>query len=655
MIDLGHNAEVALRIVREAKQFAFDTETTGLDWRYNAPIGYVFTAPSGSHGEALRGGESGGPVRTQPIGGDSPLPGGAPAGPLASIYVPVRHGGGGNLLGGRPMESATGPWEVHPFEQELARAFNERNQTAGMGRCIGHHIKFDAHFAGNAGIRLGRNLADTQDMGAMLDEYSRSFGLADLSTKYGVTAKLGDDLYRHLHSMFGGPSDKGAMENYWRLSGTDEYGYDYAVGDGISTYELYEIERAKISEEEMDLIWGVESDLIWTLYRMERKGMKVDKNEIDRLRHATENLITEKLRSFKPGFNVRSPKDMRETFEEIGLTDWPLTDKGNPSFTEKWLKKSERGQDIVAIRQMTNLLSSFVNPLEERHMFNGRVHATLNQLKNDDSGTISGRFSCVQPNLQQVPKRNKQQAIPFRRLFIPDEGRILWERDWSQCEPRLFAHYSGDRALLDGYNAVPFRDAHQVVADLLSVERDPTAKRMNMGIFTGMQVKTFAEHMGWPVDRASRAWSEWYEEFPGVKSFQNKAKARLKNRGYVYTLLGRRCRLEHARFAYRGTSKIIQGSNADIAKYKLLEMDKFCESVEFIVDVAMTVHDSFNGQRDDTPEAEKALGELVRIMEDVQTEPFNLRVPFIAEGTEGANWAEASFGVDAVKKYDEAA
>lgn len=629
-VDLAGNAEIALRMVREAKEIVYDTETSGLDWRYNAPVGYVVGAAAQTgHGAGGGAAESGSQAIPTPVD---------------VVYVPVRHGGGGNLLGGRPLTEPNGEWQVHDFERALAKAFDQRNQTVGMGRVVGHHIKFDAHFSANAGIMLGRNLEDTQNNEAMLDEYARSYSLDSCATRHGVTAKLGDELYKHIATLFGGPADRKSMANFWRLAGNDQLGYEYAVGDGVSTMELVWSQRKDIEAEEMTLVHQVESDLIWTLFRMERKGIPIDIDLIDELRAITEAQINEIIAKLGVGFNSRSPKMVRELMEQAGHTDWPTTDKGNPSFTESWLKKNPVGRDIISIRQKSNLLNSFVNPLAERHMFKGRVHATLNQLKSDDTGTISGRFSCSDPNLQQVPKRVKELAKPFRRLFIADEGKLFWERDWSQCEPRLFAHYSGDKALLEGYNSEPFVDAHQTVANLLNVERDPTAKRMNMGIFTGMQPRTFADHMGWDVQRATVAHRAWFDAFPGVRAFQDKAKARLKNRGFVYTLLKRRCRLEHPRFAYRGTSKIIQGSNADIAKYKLLEMDLACEAAGDICQVLMTVHDSFNGQCDDTPEARALLDELVRIMEDVQGEPFNLRVPFVAEGFEGPNWSVASFG-----------
>jgi DNA polymerase-1 len=613
MTDLAENAERALRMVREASLLSYDVETTGLDWKIHSTVGYVIGAPGN------------GTLRLDDV-----------------VYVPVRHGGGGNLPGARPMETPTKGFMLHPWEQDLAAAFRNR----ARGRVIGHNLKFDVHFSANAGVMLGRNLACTQNQEAMLDEYARSYSLEACAEKHGVTAKRGEELYRHLATIFGGAAERNQMANFWRLPGTDSIAYNYAVGDGVTTYELYLKQREQIAEEEMELVAALENDLIWTVFRMERRGIKIDLDRVAMLRSATEARIRKMLEDFPLGFNVRSPIAMRKAMEEAGYTSWPKTDKGNPSFTERWLKKNPLGQSVIAIRQASNLINSFVNPLEEKHVFKGRVHATLNQLKSDDKGTISGRFSCNDPNLQQVPKRVKDVAKPFRRLFVADEGHVFWERDASQCEPRLFAHYSQDPSLLAGYNAEPFVDAHQVVADLLGVERDPTAKRMNMGIFTGMQVSAFAGHMGWDEQRASEAWHAWFQAFPGVRDFQQRAKLRLANRGYVKTLLGRRCRLEEKRFAYRGTSKIIQGSNADIIKWKLLEADRACEDNGDIVQVLMTVHDSFNGQFQDTPQARALFDDIMVQMAKVQEDPFNLTVPFEWEGGEGGDWCEATFGAE---------
>lgn len=613
MTDLSQKAETLLRMVREAPLLGYDTETTGLDWRYHSPVGYV------------------GAART------------ATGGPVEAVYVPLRHGGGGNLPGCPPMTSPTEGFRLHPFEEALARAFEDRNRI-GLGRTVGHNMKFDVHMSMNAKIRLGRRLACTANMAAMLNEYSRHFSLDYCAKEAGVTHKLGEPMYEEISRVLGVPNNKDSMAHFWRMAGNNPVVMDYTEGDGVSTLELYEWQHKKLAEEDMDLVRDMENDLIWTVFRMERRGIAVDVDYVSQLREATEQKINELMKALPLGFNVRSPTQMKKLFDDAGITDYPTTEIGNPSFTEKFLKKYPLGKTVIEIRQARNLIASFVDPLIKEHVFNGRVHATLNQLKSDDSGTISGRFSCSDPNLQQVPKRVKELAKPFRRLFIADPGYVFWERDYSQCEPRLFAHYAQDPNLLEGYNATPFRDAHQVTADLLGVERDPTAKRMNMGIFTGMQIDSFAAHMGWEREKAAAAFNKWFENYRSIKQFQNNAKARLRNRGYVFTLLGRRCRLESPRFAYRGTSKIIQGSNADIIKYKLLEADRICEDNGDIVQILMTVHDSFNGQFQDTPEARALFKHIEAVFEDVRGEPFNLSVPFVIEGHEGKNWSEATYG-----------
>lgn len=604
----GDVCELALRLVRESPDLGYDVETSGLSWKENAVVGYV-------------------------IGNKE-----------VTAYVPIRHGGGGNIPGGRPMTGPTDAVEPHPFETALAEAFTYRRRSfPHMGRTVGHNIKFDLHMSKRHGIDLGRHLEDTSLNEALLDEFARTYSLDATAQRYGVTPKQGERLYQHLALQFGGPAKKDQMANFWRLAGNDPVAVEYATGDIETTLALADAQRPLIEEQGLNQVWQLECDLIYSLFRMEQFGIRIDMDEIDVLEDYAEREASRMIKELGEGFNPRSPVKMRGLMEKHGHTDWPTTEKGNPSFTEKWLKTHEVGRTVIDIRQKTNLLNSFVRPLKTRHIYDGRVHCSYNQLKSDDFGTIAGRLSCSDPNLQQVPKRNKDLAIPFRRLFLPDEGRVFWERDWSQCEPRLFAHYSRDKKLVEGYCSEPFVDAHTVVAQMLDVERDPTAKRMNMGIFTGMQPRTFSQHMGWDFNRAKMAHEQWFRSFPAVREFQNQAKAVMKSRGHVKTLLGRRCRLDDPRFAYRATSRIIQGSNADIMKYCMLEMDKACESAGDIVRLLVTVHDSFGGDMDQTPEAQELMRELVSIMEDVQGDPFHLDVPFVAEGHEGANWAEASF------------
>src|SRR5690606_19424816 len=126
----------------------------------------------------------------------------------------------------------------------------------------------------------------------------------------------------------------------------------------------------------------------------ERRGIKADMAYIEELVAGVEAELDVAKAALPDGFNPRSAKQVRELFEGHGITDWPTTAIGNPSFTEQFLKKSEPGRAVMAVRQMTNLMNTFVTPLRERHIFEGRIHAQLNQLKADDKGTVSGRLSC---------------------------------------------------------------------------------------------------------------------------------------------------------------------------------------------------------------------------------------------------------------------
>jgi DNA polymerase-1 len=341
---------------------------------------------------------------------------------------------------------------------------------------------------------------------------------------------------------------------------------------------------------------------------------------------------------------------MRQLFESIGQTDWPTTELGNPSFNEKFLKQSEAGRDVIAVRQLRNLNSSFVEPLRTEHMHNGRVHTNINQLKSDEYGTVGGRISTDHPNLLAVPKRNKEIGPRFRRVFVADPGMDFWEADYKQIEPVLFAHYSKDETLLAGYQAIPPIDCHQSLADRMGVERDPTAKRMNMGIFTGMQPKSFAGHMGWPLDKATEAWNEWFRIFPGVKEFQDRAKRVFQQTGYVVTILGRRCHLEHPRFAYRGTSRVIQGSNADIMKAKILEVDEWLEANGDQAHLLLSIYDSLEWQAPKGAIGSRISQEIIEICTNLQVAPFNLRCPLGMDVGHGRSWADATYGPEIMAK-----
>lgn len=613
-VTLGELAEQTLRVVREAPVIAYDTEGSGLDWKRNQACGYVITT------------------------GDF------------NSYIPVRHGGGGNLNDPNcsPLREADQRTPTHQFEMALAKAFEERRQRKFL--TIGHNLKFDMHFSANEGIILGRECEDTGLNAAMLDEYARSYSLDSCAKAAGVTAKLGQQLYDHLASLFGCKNDKTSMANFWRTSGQDPIAIDYAMGDGVSTLELREWQIKQIAAEDMKFIHRVESRLVYTVFRMERRGIKVSIDRIAAVEEEIKKRLDAAYGKLPKGFNSRAPSQVKKYLEDAGRTDWPMTEpstrfpEGQPSFPEKWLKKFPEGKAIIDVRKLTNLGNSFITPLKERHIFNGRVHSEFNQLKSDEYGTISGRFSSSNPNMQQVPKRDKELGRLFRSIFVPDEGMEFYEADYSQCEPRLFAHYSKESALLDGYNRNPPVDMHDVVAHNFNCERDPTAKRMNMGILTGMQVDSFAGHMGWSRMEAQEKFNEWFDLFPGIKAFQDQVKGVFKSSGYVRSILKRRARLDHPRFAYRGVSRVIQMSNADVLKERGLACDEYLEELGDQTHMLLNCHDAYAWQAPLGAEGERQSAKLVELCCDVQGPPYSLRVPFIMDVGHGPDWGTATYG-----------
>ena len=595
-MDVQEKATRALQIVRNESLIAFDVETNGLDWKTNVPIGYVITSPD------------------------------------ESLYVPIRHTGGGNLVGPEPLPDCP-----HAFEADLAVAFTYRSNK----KTVGHNLKFDLHFAANAGIHLGRCLSCTQNNESLLDEYSKSYSLDFVAKKHGVTPKLAQEMYDHISITAGVPNTKNSMGHFHELSGTDKMVVDYAEGDGITTLELYRKQMDEMVNQNLMDVLKVEEDLISVLFRMERRGLAVDVDRAEELKIYMLGKVRTLITRLPDGFNVRSPKDMKEYVSQY-RTDWPLTDKGNPSFVEEWLLTFPEGKIIVDIRKSTNMVNTFITPLLERHTHLGRVHPNFTQNKRDEGGTISGRLACSSPNMQQVPKHDKSLAPLFRQIFTADnEDYRLSGKDYSQCEPRLFGHYSKDMNLVEGYSQNPSKDVHQIVAEMFDLPRETRAKRMNMGMFTGMYPRTFALHMGISVEEATLLRNKWLGLFPGVKTFQDAAKDRILMRGFVRTLLGRRERLEDRRFAYRAVSKIIQGGNADILKYKMVEVDKLLENTDS--NLVLTTHDDFLFHHPNNKEGDEAMKEATRVCEDVQSPPFNLRVPFKMDSKTGRTWADASF------------
>jgi DNA polymerase-1 len=601
-----------LERMKSAPVWTYDSETSGLDWRKNHVVGYVI----------------------KPIG-------------HPSFYIPVRHLGGGNIPGCRVPATADG-WkgDLHPFEIELAKVARDSQSK----RIVGHYLDFDLKFSYRHGIMFTGDLEDTMINAALLDENMRGFSLENVAAWCEAIAKKGQDLYVYLSTNFGGPAERKSMEHFWKTPGDEPVVWDYAAGDGVSTEDVWAKQNKYIVEEGLERVHAVENRVIRTIFRMTHRGIRIDEDELDRVDQQFRQRAAQLHGKFPDWFTkTNAPTQMKRLLEDhikrLGSA-WPRTAKGALQFNEAILKTIPEGRDVLEVRKMEHAVSAFTGPMKEEHLWKGKVFCSFNQMKADEYGTVSGRLSSSNPNLQQVPKRDKNVGKPYRRCFLPDEGHIWWDRDYKQQEYVIFTDYVRDPNLMAGYSAEPPVDIHQVVAEMLGVERDPTAKRMNLGMLYGMGVPTLSGHLGVEVSQA-REWQNLYHErFPYSKNFLKSAEVRARQRGFVFTYLGRKRRFPDTRGAHKAGNAVIQGSSADVTKLKMAEIDEFFASEGDYARLILQCHDSLSWTAPDDDRGRKLSAEADRIMQDFSSESalIKLGIPLRIDASTGKNWSEATFG-----------
>jgi len=624
------------------KELAYDTETSGLDWRVNHVVGHVVTF---------------GPR------------------PDASYYVPFRHGGGGNVGGHAGPQTATG-WDgkLAPGEQALLDGVFKPGR-----RIVGHHLNFDLKFV----YRLIGTQAfepqfeDTMINAPLINEFAGKFSLEACCQRWKVQAKKGQQMYDHIHAMFPEvPATPASMGHFWRLAGGDKIAVEYATGDGTSTWQLRDAQMVDIREQvefrsvngtpqytSLEKVHDIESRLIRVLARMTCKGIKVDVGYFEelqaRLNDQIAQLVDKDFKGHPDQANVsfQSPSDVKWFMEKHGVTDWPMTPKTNkPSFPESWLKLSEPGRKIIAGRHVVHMRNSFINPLLEEHIWKGRVHTTFNQMRGDEFGTIIGRLSSSEPNLQQAHKRDPERGRMLRGGFLPDDGMVYAEADYRQCEPVLLAYFSRCKVLLDGFRAVPPVDAHSAVTRAMNLSKGydtwddkqkkaarENGKRINQTLITGGGKGVIVERYDADPAEVDQQYRDYFRAMPEIKVTQKKTERLFKQRGYMVTLLGRRLHLQRPDRAYVALNRILSGGNADIIKSKMVEIDDYLESVGRPIDMLNSIHDALDFQF--APDHRAVYNECIDIMQRFgPNDLITLDVPLGVDHDEGPNWAVATFG-----------
>ncbi len=571
-------------------------------------------------------------------------------------YFPIRHEMGNNMDPGIVME-----W----CKDELTRA----NQPK-----VGANLMYDLDYLYEAGVQVAGPFYDVQVAEPLIDENLRLYNLDSLGQRYCGEGKDSDEMYMWLAQAFGGPATRRSQAgNIWRAD--PRVVAPYAISDVDLPFRILEKQELIIQQQNLQEVWDMETRLIPMLLAMRRRGVAVDSQAAVELDGRLMQFAADLRAKLKYNGIEPNEKDTIARYCDKAGIRYPVTAKGNPSFQKGWLQNhmDENLKMITEVRTLEKHSGTFLQGAIMSHAVNGRIHTEFNQLKSDSYGTVSGRFSSSNPNLQNIPRRDKKWGPLIRAMFVPDEGESWYSDDWSQIEYRLLVHYArgeGDEKTREQYRKDPKTDFHKFVADISGIDRDP-AKSINFGLVYGMGEPTMAAGLGRPLDEVKPIFEQYHETFPFVKTTYNAVAAAAAARGYIRTILGRRRRFVHweprdweaskARrdeglapltreqaldeygigrikraMTHKALNGLLQGGAADLMKKAMVLIWErgICN---YLKAPLLTVHDELNWSVPGTKEALQAHDEAVRIMETCH----KLRVPLICDSGKGKNWGEA--------------
>ena len=434
---------------------------------------------------------------------------------------------------------------------------------------------------------------------------------------------------------------------------------EYAEQDAVLTLKLWQEMKKEILDEDVQSIFDLETELFPCLVDMRFLGVRVD---VDAAHQLKKELVTDEKKCLQEvkkvtGIDVQiwAARSIAEVFDKLKLPYERTLKTEAPSFTKNWLQNQTHpvAKAIAHAREINKSHTTFIDTIL-KHSHKGRIHAEINQIRSDQGGTVTGRFSYNNPNLQQIPARNKELGPRIRSLFIPEEGHTWGCFDYSQQEPRLVTHYAsldglyGVSEVLEAYNDEPDTDFHRIVADMANIPRSQ-AKTINLGLFYGMGKNKLQAELGVSKEDAEDLFRTYHDKVPFVKMLMESVMRRAQDKGRVRTHLGRRCRFnlweprhfgvhkalpkeeaerEHGpnmikrAFTYKALNKLIQGSAADMTKKAMVDLYK-----EGIIP-HIQVHDELDISVDGNAD------KIKEIMESA----VELEVPNKVDYESGPNW-----------------
>ena len=421
---------------------------------------------------------------------------------------------------------------------------------------IFHNAMYDVCWIRNLGIKINGLIVDTMIASSLLDENRFSYTLNTLSWHFLNEGKSEKALTEAAKAR-----GLDAKADMWQLP-AHEVGA-YAEKDAELTFKLWQHVKKLMLEQDLEEIFNLETDLFPCLVDMRFLGVRVDTQgayELKKKLIGQEQLLLQEIKKeTQEDVQIWAARSIARVFEKLSLPFERTEKTGSPSFTKNFLLNHPHPtiQKIAEARKINKINTTFIDTILE-HEHKGRIHAEINQIRSDDGGTVTGRFSYQNPNLQQIPARDPDTGPLIRSLFIPEEGCKWGCFDYSQQEPRLVAHYAlkfglpSVNTIADSYDNDASTDFHRIVADMAQIPRTQ-AKTINLGLFYGMGKAKLQAELGVSKSKAEELFDRYHSKVPFVKQLMNKIMSAASNKGQIKTLLGRRCRFPKYEPILRGS------------------------------------------------------------------------------------------------------
>jgi len=551
-----------------------------------------------------------------------------------SGYFPIAHEAGGNMDRALVLD-----WFEEVLHTDATKIF--------------HNAMYDVSWIRSLGFQIRGGIIDTMIAASLVNENRWSFTLDSISKEFigmGKNEKVLTDSAKAW-----GVNPKAEM---WRLPAP--LVGEYAERDAEVTLKLWHALQHEITQQDLWDIFNLETSLFPCLVDMKFKGVRVDVEKAAALK--TQLTKTEKglHRDIKKlvGFDVEiwAASSIQKAFDNQKIP-YDRTDKGAPSFTKNFLAThpAELPKLINEAREINKANTTFIETIL-KHEHKGRIHSDINQIRSDDGGTVTGRFSYSNPNLQQIPARHKELGPLIRSLFIPETGCKWGCFDYSQQEPRIVVHFSsllkleGSSMIVDQYNNGE-ADFHQMIADMAGIERKQ-AKTINLGLMYGMGKNKLMAELGLLKEAAEKLIKTYHQKAPFVKMLSDAVTRRAEDSGKIRTIGGRLCHfdmwephgygikkaLPHAdalrehgpgikrAFTYKALNKLIQGSAADMTKKAMLAL----------YEEGIIPHIQIHDELDISVHSPEQIEKIINVMEDA----VKLEVPNKVDYEEGDSWGD---------------